>query len=161
MDLMDTLLKHDPTLRRNFKNSVLPCVTLNEGPRTICRLHIDCRNKPDFWCLIHALGTFDYRRGGHLWIPDLGVFIEFPPGSLIMLPSALLRHGNLALNAVHERRYSFTQYTPGALFRWVRLGFKSKRQVEEEGGDDLLCALAAEAHTAWQEAVSCWPTLNL
>lgn len=158
-ELMNSLLKHDPMLRRNFKNSVLPSFTLNEGPRTVTRLHLDCRNKPNFFCLIQALGNFDYQRGGHLWIPDLGIFIEFPPGALIMLPSALLRHGNLKLAGRDERRYSFTQYVSGALFRWVRFGFKSKTQVEEEGDFDLLCEVDAEAKGAWKTALVDWPTL--
>lgn len=158
--LLRSILASDPELERNFENSVLTSVAINAGPRTVCKLHLDCRNKPDCWCLIQALGNFNPKRGAHLWLPDLGIFIEFPPGSLIMIPSALLRHGNLALGSKHETRYSFTQYTAGALFRWIRFGCRSKKQVELDGDIDLLKAVNQEARTSWAKAVEEWPCLH-
>lgn len=50
------------------------------------------------------------------------MIIEFPPGSLILIPSSVIRHGNTPVQE-DERRYSFTQYCAGALFRWVHNGF--------------------------------------
>ena len=56
-----------------------------------------------------------------LW--DLGLVIEFPPGSTIFIPSAALEHSNASIQE-HERRYSFTQFTSGGIFRWVDYGFQ-------------------------------------
>lgn len=58
-----------------------------------------------------------------LW--DLQLVIEFPPGSTILLPSAVLRHSNTVIQK-GEERYSFTQYTAGGLFRWVDHGFQKE-----------------------------------
>jgi hypothetical protein len=57
-----------------------------------------------------------------LW--DLQLVIEFPPGSTILIPSATFRHSNTAIQP-GEKRYSFTQYTAGSLFRWVDHGFQT------------------------------------
>jgi hypothetical protein len=70
------------------------------------------------------LGNFDPTLGGHLVLWDLKLVIEFPPGSTILIPSATLRHSNVAIRK-GETRYSFTQYTAGGLFRWVDQGFQS------------------------------------
>lgn len=137
---------HYPHLRRNFWNSIFACCTFNFGPATVCFDHTDPGNLPFGWCAITALGNFDPKKGGHLILWDLHLVIEFPPGSTILLPSASLRHGNTAIQQ-GERRYSFTQYSAGGLFRWVEQGFKStseyyagltKEQKDAEGkmGED-------------------------
>lgn len=69
-------------------------------------------------CSVTPYGTYDPTRGGHLILWDLHLVIEFPAGSTILLPSAIVAHSNVKV-AKHERRYSFAQYTAGALFRWV------------------------------------------
>lgn len=56
-----------------------------------------------------------------LW--DLELVVEFPPGSTIMIPSSVIHHSNTRIQP-DDRRYSFTQYSAGGLFRWVDLGFK-------------------------------------
>lgn len=40
-------------------------------------------------------GRFHSGSRYHLCIPDLGLVLEFPPGCVIFLPSALLRHFNV------------------------------------------------------------------
>lgn len=77
------------------------------------------------------MGNFDPRLGGHLVLWDLRLVIEFPPGSTILIPSAVLCHSNIAIRA-GETRYSFTQYTAGGLFRWVDHGFQ--KEPEYFGG---------------------------
>ncbi|KAJ7204886.1 hypothetical protein B0H12DRAFT_1080432 [Mycena haematopus] len=47
-----------------------------------------------------------------------------PTGSTILIPSAAILHSNIPIGA-GERRYSFTQYTAGGLFRWVEHGFRT------------------------------------
>ncbi|KAJ6550301.1 hypothetical protein B0H19DRAFT_1074163 [Mycena capillaripes] len=68
------------------------------------------------------LGTMTTRK----------LIIEFPPGCTILIPSAAIFHSNIPI-AAHKRRYSFTQYTSGGLFRWVEHGFCT----EEEYFDSL------------------------
>ncbi|KAJ3817026.1 hypothetical protein F5880DRAFT_1632520 [Lentinula raphanica] len=133
----EQLLASDSNLTRLFRNSVLPVAAFNFGPRTVCLPHIDFGNLPFNLCWIWSLGWFDWRRGGHLILWDLHVVVEFPPGSLAGIPSGVCRHSNTQIGK-KETRYSFTQYAPGANFRWVDHGF----QTEE---DYLLSRSKAEA----------------
>lgn len=73
-----------------------------------------------------------------LW--DLRLVIEFPPGSTVLLPSAIIAHSNTPITQ-GETRYSFAQYTAGGLFRWVENNFMltedyyaslSEAQLKEE-----------------------------
>ncbi|KAJ7803508.1 hypothetical protein B0H14DRAFT_2275151, partial [Mycena olivaceomarginata] len=112
------------SMRRNFPGSVFAACTFNFGLRTICAPHLDFANLAWGWCAITALGDFDPDLGGHLILWDLRMVIRFPPGSTILIPSALIRHSNVPIRA-HEYRGSFVQYTAGGLFRWVRNGFRT------------------------------------
>ncbi|KAJ7066667.1 hypothetical protein C8F01DRAFT_981538 [Mycena amicta] len=103
--------------------SVFASVTLNLGPQTATLPHIDLLNLAWGLCFITALGVFDPLLGGHLVLWDLKLIIEFPPGSTIAIPSALLRHSNTSLQA-GEIRYSVTQFSAGGLFRYVENGFQ-------------------------------------
>ncbi|KAJ7828584.1 hypothetical protein B0H14DRAFT_2263384, partial [Mycena olivaceomarginata] len=87
--------------------SPFAAVTFNFGPATITFPHTDALNLTWGWCAITALGAFDPRRGGHLVLWDLCLVIQFPPGSTILIPSAILWHSNVGI-ASEERRYSFT-----------------------------------------------------
>lgn len=77
-----------------------------------------------------------------LW--DLQLVIEFPPGSTILIPSAVLRHSNTAIQK-GEERYSFTQYTAGGLFRWVDHGFQKE--------DEYYAGLSKEEAVEEEEAM--------
>ncbi|KII92207.1 hypothetical protein PLICRDRAFT_103115 [Plicaturopsis crispa FD-325 SS-3] len=129
-----------PRLKRNFINSVFAAATFNFGPVTCTYPHRDPGNLPFGWCAITALGKFDPTRGGHLVLWDMHLIIEFPPGTTILIPSATIRHSNVAIQK-GETRFSFTQYTAGGLFRWVDQGFQpsssflaalSSEEVKEE-----------------------------
>ncbi|KAJ7134937.1 hypothetical protein C8R43DRAFT_894619 [Mycena crocata] len=126
---MALLAAWKPSMRRNFVGSVFSACTFNFGPRTITAPHIDFANLAWGWCAITALGFFDPDLGGHLILWDLRLVIRFPPGSTILLPSALIRHSNVPIHA-NEHRESFTQYTAGGLFRWVRNGFRTDEAFE-------------------------------
>ncbi|KAJ6524068.1 hypothetical protein DFH09DRAFT_1329595 [Mycena vulgaris] len=121
---MTLLAGWKPTMRRNFAKSIFAACTFNFGPRAICAPHLDFANLSWWWCAISALGDFNPDLGGHLILWDLCLVIRFPPGSTILLPSALIRHSNVPIRP-HEHRSSFVQYTAGGLFRWVRNGFKT------------------------------------
>ncbi|KAJ6459375.1 hypothetical protein C8R47DRAFT_1327991 [Mycena vitilis] len=71
-----------------------------------------------------------------------GFATEFPPGCTIIIPSAAIFHSNIPI-APHERRYSFTQYTAGGLFRWVEHGFKTE--------EEYLATLTAEGRREEKE----------
>ncbi|KAK7040679.1 hypothetical protein VNI00_009585 [Paramarasmius palmivorus] len=124
------LKKKDASLYWNFANSIFAHVTFNFGPRTVCVEHTDFANHADGFCAITALSPtergYDYKKGGHLILWDLKLVIEFPPGTTILLLSAVLRHSNTAI-APDKWRYSFTQYTAGSLFRWVERGFQMEK----------------------------------
>ncbi|KAI0058847.1 hypothetical protein BV25DRAFT_1809990, partial [Artomyces pyxidatus] len=130
------LYKHYPEMRPNFANSAYPTATANLGPSTVCVDHNDCSNYPSLPCAITALGAFDPDLGGHLYMWDLKLKIRFPPGSTILLSSAGIRHGNVPIRP-GETRYSFTQYCPGGLRRWVRHGFRPALSLSKAERDKL------------------------
>lgn len=144
---MTTFLSHPSStalsLALPFLNSVFACFTVNLGPRTVCYLHKDNKNLPYGWCALVALGRYNYKLGGHLILWDLKLVIEFPPGCTILLPSAVLSHGNTTV-ADGEHRYSFAMYTAGGIFRWVEYGFMSAESFWDSFANDPVGRAAAE-----------------
>ncbi|KIP02061.1 hypothetical protein PHLGIDRAFT_52988, partial [Phlebiopsis gigantea 11061_1 CR5-6] len=119
---MTKLHQQQPYLRHIRPDTVFPAASANFGG-VVCQEHADFGNKANGICPIWCGGSFDYRKGGHLVLRQLKLVIQFPPGSLICIPSATLRHGNTPI-AKGETRVSFTQYAAGGLFRWVQYGFQ-------------------------------------
>ncbi|KAI9068915.1 hypothetical protein FKP32DRAFT_1587310 [Trametes sanguinea] len=129
---LGALMRRYPSLRRPFANSLYPAASFNFGPETVCLEHTDAQNDPCNWCHITALGDYNPDQGGHLVLFDLGLIVRFPPGSSILIPSAIMRHGNIDIRE-GEKRMSFTQYCAGGLMRWVECGF---RTVEDFAAQD-------------------------
>lgn len=138
------VLENDPRLVRNYQSSVFASAAINFGPRTQCFKHTDSANLPCGLCAITSLGSFDPTRGGHLVLWQCGLVIEFPPGSTVLIPSAVISHSNTAIGP-DERRYSFTQYSAGSLFRWAEHGCQldedyyaglSEEEIEEDKRQD-------------------------
>ncbi|KAK7433481.1 hypothetical protein VKT23_020767 [Stygiomarasmius scandens] len=129
---LELLLASDPNLTRLFEKSVWSACTFNFGPATATWPHTDQGNLSFGWCAITALGNFNPDLGGHLVLWDLGLIIRFPPGSTILLPSAVLVHSNIPIDK-GETRYSLVQYSSGGLFRWVQNGMKSNVSLKKEG----------------------------
>jgi hypothetical protein len=107
-DAAEARVKH---LTRNFlaSFSVFSTATFNFGPRTITFPYIDFGNLAWGWCAITALGLFDPNLGGHLILWDLKLIIRFPPGSTILIPSAIQRQdprrrNAIFLHSIHARR---------------------------------------------------------
>ncbi|KAJ7902905.1 hypothetical protein B0H14DRAFT_2329468, partial [Mycena olivaceomarginata] len=127
---MDRIHDWNPNLTRNFSAtvSVFATATFNFGLQTVTFPHLDFANLAWGWCAITALGDFDPNKGGHLILWDLKLIVRFPPGSTILMPSALIRHSNTSIGS-HEKRFSFTQYTPAGIFRFVDNGFRSEKEV--------------------------------
>ncbi|KAJ7099643.1 hypothetical protein C8R43DRAFT_907520, partial [Mycena crocata] len=156
---MALLAAWKPNMRRNFAGSVFAACTFNFGPRAITAPHLDFANLAWGWCAITALGDFDPDLGGHLILWDLRLVIRFPPGSSILLPSALVRHSNVGIRP-HERRASFAQYTAGGLFRWVRNGFQTDESFEMTASPDEIAAREEEGRTRWEDGVKMFSVID-
>ncbi|KAJ7708495.1 hypothetical protein B0H14DRAFT_3099533 [Mycena olivaceomarginata] len=128
---MALLVAWNSALRWNFEGSVFAACTFNFGPRAIC-------------------ANFDPDLGGHLILWDLRLVIRFPPGSTILIPSAIVRHSNVPIQA-HERRSSFAQYTAAGLFRWVRNGFKTDEDFETSASQEEQAKREAEHGRRWRK----------
>ncbi|KAJ7300380.1 hypothetical protein DFH08DRAFT_978162 [Mycena albidolilacea] len=161
---MDHIHDWNPNLRRNFSAtvSVFATATFNFGPQTVTFPHLNFANLAWGWCAITALGDFDPNKGGHLILWDLKLIICFPPGSTILIPSALIRHSNTSIGS-HEKRFSFTQYTPAGIFRFVDNGFRSEEEVNStEMSAEERAARVEARKTRWAEGLKMYqkcPTL--
>jgi hypothetical protein len=149
VDHLDRLLGWDGGLRRNFHNSVWASTTINFGPRTCCTPHTDFANLPFGICSIYAAGNYDPKAGGHLVLWECGLVIEFPPGSTVLIPSAIVTHSNVPVPKP-STRYSVTQYTAGGVFRWVDHGFQCEESywgtLSEEGCAEEIRRMEGRAH---------------
>ncbi|KAJ7671760.1 hypothetical protein B0H14DRAFT_2657368 [Mycena olivaceomarginata] len=142
-----------------FENTVFAAITFNFGPRAFTRRHLDFANLSWGRCSITALGSFDPDFGGHLILWDLGLVIRFPPGSTVFIPSAIIQHSNVPIRS-HETRSSFTQYTAGGLFRWVRNGFRTNKDFENGASVAEKALRAAEAETRWEDGMDMFSTID-
>lgn len=123
------LYRRHTHLRRILRGSLYPAISVNFGPSVVTLEHEDTMNLASGMCMIHSGGKYDSKRGGHLYLRQLRLVIEFPPNSTIGIPSAVLRHGNVPIQK-GETRTSITQYAAGGLFRWVDNGFCSTKSLE-------------------------------
>jgi hypothetical protein len=126
------------------------------GPRTVCFRHTDHKNLAFGWCSVASLGSFDPKKGGHLILWDCKLVVEFPPGSTVLIPSAILSHSNVDIGE-GEKRYSFTQYAAGGLFRWVEHGFK--KNDDYFSGKDWQVKINQEAGR-WERGLSLFSTVD-
>ena len=149
---LDALLSRDRSMRRNFEKNNFGAMTMNLGPNTVTFRHLDHLNVPWGFCAVTAFGDYDPLAGGHLIFWDLAIAIEFPPGSTILLPSAIIWHSNVAI-AEDERRFSITQYSAGGLLRWVDCGFQTQQAFNEQRKHHQ-----KPAEERWQEGLSHWST---
>ncbi|KAJ3575447.1 hypothetical protein NP233_g1095 [Leucocoprinus birnbaumii] len=116
-------------LTRNFTKSVYPTAAINFGPQVQTTPHTDLQNAPYAWCSLQSFGRFDPKKGGHLVLKNLRYVIEFPPNSIILIPSATLIHANTPVQE-GETHVSFTQYCPGNIIRFVDNGFMTQKMLE-------------------------------
>ncbi|KIP07578.1 hypothetical protein PHLGIDRAFT_70801, partial [Phlebiopsis gigantea 11061_1 CR5-6] len=114
----------------------------NLDKKSVAYLHNDHANLAFGWCAIQSLGNFDPKKGGHLILQQLGVVVEFPPGATVLIPSAIVTHGNTPIQE-HERRSSLVHYSSGGLFRWVEYGFRT--------WNDFKAADPIRAAQVWEE----------
>ncbi|KAI0739715.1 hypothetical protein C8Q80DRAFT_1111051, partial [Daedaleopsis nitida] len=130
-----SVCKHNPQLRRNHEDSVFAATSINLGPQAIFYVHTNHLNLLFGLCAITTVGDYNRKTGGHLILWDLGLIIESPPGSTILIPSVILRHSNVALANSEERRYAILQYSAGGIFRWADCGFQSQKSFIAAGNE--------------------------
>jgi hypothetical protein len=147
-----------PDLRRNFVKSIFPSATFNFGPNVWTFKHRDRLNCPFGWCAIQALGHFDPKLGGHLVLWELKLVIEFPPGSLVLIPSATITHSNVPVQA-GDSRVSFTQYCAGGLFRYVDNGFRTEAELAA-ANPGAYARMLEMKKTRWQIGLGLFSTLD-
>lgn len=146
-------------MQRNFSNSVFAATAFNFGPQTCSKKHRDFANLPYGWCAVTALGNYDHTRGGHLILWELGLILEFPPGSTILLPSAAISHSNTPILA-HETRTSFAQFTAGGLFRWKEHGFQTDEKFFQGKTQEELALIALENEARCKLGLSFFSTFK-
>ncbi|KAG6849652.1 hypothetical protein H0H93_006573, partial [Arthromyces matolae] len=155
---LNALWNHMPNLRRIFPRSIFPSATFNFGPNVWTYRHRDVMNCPFGWCAVQALGRFDPTKGGHLILWDLELFIEFPPGCLILLPSACISHSNTPVQS-GDVRASFTQYAGGGLFRYVDHGFQTAKKFQQD--DPVGYQDACDANSSrWQRGLQLFSQID-
>ncbi|TRM56747.1 hypothetical protein BD626DRAFT_413178 [Schizophyllum amplum] len=143
----------------NFPTTVWAAVTINFGPRTVSLRHRDYANLAWGWCPITALGNFNPDVGGHLVLWDLKLVIRFPPGSTIAIPSGLLTHSNASIGG-RETRFSVTQYTAGAIFRWVDQGCRTKEEFVKKMTASEYDAFLVTEEGRFNEGLAMYSTLD-
>ncbi|KAF8232033.1 hypothetical protein L208DRAFT_1274153, partial [Tricholoma matsutake] len=139
-ETLGALYEQDEGLEHLFLDSIWAAISFNFGPATWCYWHTDWGNLAFGVCIITNVGKFDSMCGGHLILWECGIVIEFPPGTSIIIPSAVISHSNLPIQP-HEIWYSFMQYAAGGLFRWVEHGFQKE---ESYANGSLAAERAAE-----------------
>ncbi|TDL19149.1 hypothetical protein BD410DRAFT_727491 [Rickenella mellea] len=157
-DELGKLFAEDPNLRKNFKGSVFPTITLNLGNQVACFPHTDSANLAWGWCAITALGAFNPKKSAHLILWDLGLVIKFPSGSTILIPSAILEHSNVCIQP-GESRASLTQYAAGGLFRWVSNSFMSDKALNKQD-PELFAQLDAKRTNRWMHGLDMWSKIS-
>ncbi|KAJ6542099.1 hypothetical protein DFH09DRAFT_1089428 [Mycena vulgaris] len=141
--LLSTFYQANKTLLSLWKSSMRwNCAG---SPFAACTFNFDFANLAWGWCSVTALGNFNPDFGGHLILWDLRLVVRFPPGSTLLIPSALVRHSNVPIRA-HESRSSITQYTAGT--------FQSSASGEEKA------ARAAEDAQRWEEGVKMFSVVD-
>ena len=158
---LEMITTENKNLEKPFSGSVFACSTFKFGPQVWTHIHWDSQNVPYGFCAIHALGNFDSKKGGHLVLWDLKVAIEFPPGSLILIPSALLYHSNIHIQEGEERA-SLTHFYPAGLLQYAESGMQTDKSacdgLDQQEKKDFLSQLKAER---LERELQCMPLWHL
>ncbi|KAJ8089803.1 hypothetical protein PM082_018379 [Marasmius tenuissimus] len=136
-DTMDSVFHH-PSLSyalRNFTDdNVFAAAAFNFGGKVRTYKHRDHLNWAFGWCAITALGNFDPNRSARLVLWEFKLVVDFPAGSTALIPSAVVTHSNTRI-AEGDERTSFTQYTAGAIFRWVENGCMTDGELKASNSE--------------------------
>jgi len=157
-DLQVELIAINSLLRATFPDSPFCAFTMNMGPQTVCIGHRDFWNLAYGTCPVGALGPFNHRTGGHIILHEPKVIFEFRRGDVMFIPSAAVTHENVPI-AEDEKRYSFTMYTAGALFRHIWCGRRTIKKVQETDGN-LYQQYVAEGPDRWEDGWKRYSTID-
>ncbi|KAJ7792420.1 hypothetical protein B0H14DRAFT_2931423 [Mycena olivaceomarginata] len=152
------LREFDGNLRRPFMHSVFFGAAFNFGPNVWTFKHRDILNLAFGWCAVQALGHFNPKTGGHLVLWDLKMVVEFPPGALILLPSATVAHSNIPVQPGEEHA-SFTQFSAGGIFRFVDNGCQTVKELAEDDPEEYERLMALRA-ARWEQGLSLLSTVD-
>ena len=154
-------LDESQSFRRPYDSAVgvFPCRTFNLSQQSISYPHVDSGNLAQSWCSITPFGDFDETHGGNLVLWDFGLVIDFPAGSTVMIPSALICHSNTDISP-GEIRYSMVQYAAGGLFRWINHGFMTEEAWKAKATLDDIRRDENERSNRWREAVKMFTLLR-
>lgn len=89
---------------------------------------------------------------------DLKLIIEFPAGSLILIPSASLVHSNIPVQR-GDARASITQFCAGGLFRYVDNGFRTEKELAVED-KELYASMLKMKETRWEMGLGLLSTID-
>ena len=148
LDLARDLKENDPTLREIETEHAFHAMSFNFGPQATTCEHTDHQNYAGGYCVVTSLGTYDASQGGHLFLRELGLVVEFPVGASVLLPSALIAHGNTRIGS-GEYRASITSYTAGGNVRWRDQKYKTQGAMSKAELDEYNAALTSN----WREAI--------
>lgn len=123
IDTIDKLQAVYPDFKPPFPDYPVFSMGSANFRRAIAFPHRDYANLAWGWCSITALGNFNPDKGGHLVLWECKLIIRFPPGSTILIPSAMITHFNTNI-AENETRHSLVLYSAAGLFQWVYNGFQ-------------------------------------
>jgi hypothetical protein len=85
--------------------------------------------------------------------------VEFPPGSTIFVPSAIVTHSNTPIQP-YERRYLFTQYCAGGIFRFIANGFHSDADFLAQAKKEEKERREVERGRRWERGLVMFPKLS-
>ncbi|KAF8328034.1 hypothetical protein F5887DRAFT_898068 [Amanita rubescens] len=158
---VDAIKTNSPSLKRPYDShvGVYPCRSFNLGKQSVSYPHVDVLNLAQSWCSITPVGSFDPKMGGHLVLKELGLVVEFPHGSTVLIPSALITHSNTAIRS-HETRYSIVQYAAGGLFRWTENGFMNDDEWEKAATVEQVECREEDKKQRWKRALAAFTTLD-
>ncbi|KAJ7029113.1 hypothetical protein C8F04DRAFT_963284 [Mycena alexandri] len=150
VDTLSAIFEHHPGLPHLYSNSIFPAATFNLGPAVVADEHADIGNCVRGLCGLMSGGKFDHKNGGHLYLKQVKLVIDFPSGASALIPSAFVDHGNTPIQS-DENRFSFTQYAAGGLFRWVKYGFRmAKSLLASVGGAELVASFDGQPGSRWE-----------
>ncbi|KAJ7017670.1 hypothetical protein C8F04DRAFT_1214960 [Mycena alexandri] len=152
-DALKGVFEHHPDLAHLFTNSIFPAATFNCGPDAVSFDHCDFLNLVHGLCPVTSGGKFNHKRGGHMYLKQLRLVIEFPSGASVAIPSGCVDHGNTPIQP-GETRHSITQYAAGGLFRWAAYGYQSAKTLSAtKEGRAVKAAFDGKPGARWEWAM--------
>ncbi|KAJ7839772.1 hypothetical protein B0H13DRAFT_2417355 [Mycena leptocephala] len=90
-------LRPAPGAQTALRQFSLPRCHLESGASVVTDDHVDELNLPHGMCGVFNAGDHKHKRGGHMFLKQLRLVIEFPSGSSMLIPSASITHSNVPI----------------------------------------------------------------